>query len=119
MPAIISGADYATFINTFRCQPSNQQEVVRINVDIIEQVASTFPGFISAAVHRSTDGTRVFNYLQWESAEHLAAMQRSPEFQAIGRRLAGLIEFEPHQCEVVYVGRQGQEPAAGDPSRLL
>ena len=119
MPEIASGTEHATFINTFRCQPSNQQEVVRINVDIIEQVASTFPGFISAAVHRSTDGTRVFNYLQWESAEHLAAMQRSPEFQAIGRRLAGLIEFEPHQCEVVYVGRQGQEPAAGDPSRLL
>ena len=73
-------------------------------IDIVEQVASTFPGFVSAAVHRTTDGTRVFNYLQWESAEHLAAMQRSPEFQAIGRRFAGLIEFEPHQCEVVYVG---------------
>jgi quinol monooxygenase YgiN len=104
MPAIITGAEYATFINTFRCQPSNQEEVGRINVDIVERVASTFPGFVSAAVHRSTDGTRVFNYLQWASAEHLAAMQRSPEFQAIGRRLAGLIEFEPHQCEVVYVG---------------
>ena len=58
MPAIITGAEYATFINTFRCQPSNQEEVVRINVDIVEQVASTFPGFVSAAVHRSTDGTR-------------------------------------------------------------
>jgi quinol monooxygenase YgiN len=117
MPAITSGAEYATFINTFRCQASNQEEVVRINVDIIEQVASAFPGFISAAVHRSTDGTRIFNYLQWESAEHLAAMQRSPEFQAIGRRFAGLIEFEPHQCEVVYVGQQGQEPQPRDPSR--
>jgi hypothetical protein len=46
-------------------------------------------------------------------------MQRSREFQAIGRRFAGLIEFEPHQCEVVYIGQRGQEPAAGDPSRLL
>jgi quinol monooxygenase YgiN len=117
MPAITSGAEYATFINTFRCQASNQEEVVRINVDIIDQVASTFPGFISAAVHRSTDGTPFFNYLQWESAEHLAAIQRSPEFQAIGRRFAGLIEFEPHQCEVVYVGQQGQEPQPRDPSR--
>jgi hypothetical protein len=44
-------------------------------------------------------------------------MQRSPEFQAIGRRFAGLIEFEPHQCEVVYVGQQGQEPQPRDPSR--
>lgn len=107
MPEIASGADYATFINTFRCDPSNQDEVVRINVDIVDQVASTFPGFISAAVHRSADGTRVINYLQWESPEHLAAMQRSPEFQAIARRFAGLIEFEPHECEVVFVRERG------------
>ena len=107
MPEIVSGAEYATFINTFRCQPPNQDEVVRINVDIVDQVASKFPGFISAAVHRSADGTRVFNYLQWESAEHLTAMQRSPEFQAIARRFAGLIEFEPHECEVVHVGKRG------------
>jgi quinol monooxygenase YgiN len=102
MAEIVSGSPYATFINTFRCAPENQDEVVRINVDIVEQVASRFPGFISAAVHRSTDGTRVFNYLQWESAEHLAAMQRSDEFRSIARQFAGLIEFEPHQCEVVH-----------------
>jgi quinol monooxygenase YgiN len=103
VPAIVSGAGYATFINTFRCEPSDQEEVVRINVDIIEHVASKFPGFISASVHRSVDGTLVANYLQWQSAEHLAAMQRSSEFQAIARRFAGLVQFEPHQCEVAHV----------------
>lgn len=103
MPAIVSGAGYATFINTFRCEPSDQEEVVRINVDIIERVASKFPGFISASVHRSVDGTLVVNYLQWQSTEDLAAMQRSSEFQAIARRFAGLIQFEPHQCEVAHV----------------
>src|SRR5215210_2908036 len=108
MPEIVRGAEHATFINTFRCEPSNQDEVVRINVDIVDQVASTFPGFISATVHRSTDGTRVFNYLQWESAQYLAAMQGSPEFQAIARRFAGLIEFEPHECEVAHIGERGR-----------
>jgi quinol monooxygenase YgiN len=107
MPEIVRGAELATFINTFRCEPSNQDEVVQINIDIVDQVASRAPGFISATVHRSTDGQRVFNYLQWESAEHLAVMQRSAEFQAIARRFAGLIEFEPHECEVVYVGDRG------------
>jgi heme-degrading monooxygenase HmoA len=81
MPEIIRGDQYATFINTFRCDPRDQAEVVQINVDIVDQVASGFPGFVSASVHRSTDGTRVINYLQWESAEHLAAMQRSAEFR--------------------------------------
>ncbi len=102
MPEIVSGAEYATFINTFRCDPANQEEVVRINIDIVDQVASSSPGFIAAAVHRSIDGTRVVNYLQWESSEHLAAMQRAPEFQAIARRFTGLIEFDPHQCEIVH-----------------
>jgi quinol monooxygenase YgiN len=46
-------------------------------------------------------------HLHWESAEHLAAMQRSPEFQAIARPFAGLIEFEPNECEVVHVGERG------------
>jgi quinol monooxygenase YgiN len=108
MPEIVAGAEYATFINTFRCEPAHQDEVVRINVEIVDQVASTFPGFISASVHRSTDGTRVFNYLQWESAEHLAAMQGSPEFQAIAGRFAGLIEFDPHECEVVHIGERSR-----------
>jgi quinol monooxygenase YgiN len=109
MPEIRREASYATFINTFRCEPDSQDEVVRINLNIVEQVASAFPGFISASVHRSTDGTRVFNYLQWETADHLAAMQRSPEFAAIARRLAGLIEFDPHQCEVAHV-TEGNRP---------
>jgi heme-degrading monooxygenase HmoA len=103
MPEIRSAGSYATFINTFRCRPEDQAEVVEINVDIVEQVAWTFPGFISASVHRSTDGTRVVNYLQWETAEHLSAMQRSSEFQAIARRFSGLIEFEPHEFEVAHV----------------
>ena len=103
MPEIRPEAEYATFINTFRCRPADQDEVVQINVDIVEQVASACRGFISASVHRSTDGTRVFNYLQWETAEDRAAMQRSVEFQAITRRFVGLIEFDPHQCRVVHV----------------
>ncbi|KAA0016544.1 antibiotic biosynthesis monooxygenase [Antrihabitans cavernicola] len=62
-----------------------------------------FPGLVSATVHGSVDGTRVINCLRWESAEQLAALQRSPEFQQIARGFAGLIEFDPRQCEVVHV----------------
>jgi heme-degrading monooxygenase HmoA len=109
MPEIRSDPGYATFINVFRCQPANQDEVVQINIDIVDVVASTFPGFISASVHRSIDGTRVINYLQWETPEHLAALQRSAAFQAVARRFAGLIEFEPHECEVVHVAQKREE----------
>ena len=106
MPQIVCGTAHATFINTFRCEPADQDEVVAINVEIVERVAKAFPGFVSAAVHRSTDGTRVINYLQWESSADLAAMQRSSEFQAIARRFEGLIAFDPHQCEVVHIAER-------------
>ena len=102
MPAIDLGATYATFINAFRCRPGDQDRVVELNIDIIENVAVHQPGFISATVHRSIDGTRVINYLQWETAQHLAAMQQSPAFGQIAQQLRGLIEFDPHQCEVVH-----------------
>jgi quinol monooxygenase YgiN len=103
MPTIEPHPSYVTYINSFRCEPSAQDEVVRINIDIVNDVAATSPGFISASVHRSTDGTMVFNYLQWESAAHLEAMQASPQFRAIASRFAGLIVFEPHRCDVVHV----------------
>ena len=102
-PTIVPGAGYATFINVFKCKPADQDEVVRINIDIVEQVAKGAAGFISASVHRSTDGMRVFNYLQWQTPEHLDAMQRSLQFAEIARRFAGLIEFEPHEVVVVHV----------------
>ncbi len=106
VPNINENADYVTFINTFRCRPEDQDEVVRINADLIDQVAMGRPGFISASVHRSSDGTRVFNYLQWETAEDLTNMQESAEFRGIASRFAGKIEFEPHQCEVVHIGER-------------
>jgi hypothetical protein len=49
------------------------------------------------------DGTRVINYLQWRTAGDLAAMQRSAQFQEIARGFAGLIEFDPHEVEIVHV----------------
>jgi quinol monooxygenase YgiN len=108
MPEIIKDPNYATFINTFRCEPANQDEVVRINMDIVDQVASKLPGFVSATIHRSVDGTRVINYLQWESADALDAMQKSAEFQAIARRFAGIIEFDPHECKVIHVAEKSR-----------
>jgi hypothetical protein len=110
MPVIAVGAEYATFINTFRCAPENQDAVVQLNVDIVEHVARPFPGFVSATVHRSLDGTRVINYLQWRTAEDLTAMQRSPQFQHLAGGFAGLIEFDPHEVEVVHTAASG-EPA--------
>jgi quinol monooxygenase YgiN len=107
MPRIDPSGQYATFINTFRCRPEDQDEVVRINIEIVEQVASRHNGFVSAAVHRSTDGTRVINYLQWRSADDLHAMQISAPFQRLAAGFAGLIEFDPHEVTVAHTNERG------------
>ena len=38
------------------------------------------PGFVSSSWHRSTDGTTVVNYAQWDDAEAMHAAHRQPEY---------------------------------------
>jgi heme-degrading monooxygenase HmoA len=39
------------------------------------------PGFISISVHRSLDGRRIVNYVQWQSRELLQSAHKAPEFR--------------------------------------
>jgi len=42
-------------------------------LDLLDQATAVVrlaPGFISANLHRSLDGTKVAMYAQWQSAEH-------------------------------------------------
>ena len=43
MPDIVAGAGYATFINTFRCAPEDQETVVQLNVDTPSVWPASFP----------------------------------------------------------------------------
>jgi heme-degrading monooxygenase HmoA len=39
------------------------------------------PGFLSIILHRSTDGKRIVNYIQWQNRELLQKAHHSPEFR--------------------------------------
>ena len=39
------------------------------------------PGFISISVHRSLDGRRIVNYVQWQNRDLLQSAHKSPEFR--------------------------------------
>ena len=55
------------------------------------------PGFSSANIHVSTDGTRVVNYAQWDSAEAYAAMLADSEARVHMEEAAALASsFDPH-----------------------
>ena len=66
-----------------------------------ENVMRKQPGFISANIHRSLDGTKVANYAQWRSKVDLEAMQKNPEAGVHMKEAAALADsFEPILYEV-------------------
>lgn len=71
MPVIRVGS-MVTQINVFTVEPDRQQPLIDYLAEAA-QVASEVPGWMSASLHRSLDGTRVVNYAQ---SEDLDAAQR-------------------------------------------
>ena len=67
MVTIAKDKDGVTLINVFTVAPQNQQRLVDVLVDATQTVMRKQPGFISANIHRSFEGTRVTNYAQGSS----------------------------------------------------
>ncbi|MET9260994.1 antibiotic biosynthesis monooxygenase family protein [Amycolatopsis sp. NPDC004079] len=93
---ISTDADVATLINVFTVAPEKQQALVKVLTTATEEVIGRRPGYVSANIHASTDGTRVVNYAQWTSAEALQAMFADPECQEHMSVALALAECEPH-----------------------
>jgi hypothetical protein len=68
VPIIRANAGIITQINVFTVPDGNQQALIDLLADSA-RFAKTVPGWISASLHRSLDGTRVVNYAQGESLE--------------------------------------------------
>jgi ketosteroid isomerase-like protein/quinol monooxygenase YgiN len=62
-----------TYVNVFSCKPENQQALSEAIRKETEDIVRHMPGFVSANIHCSTDGTRVANYAQWND---LAAFEQ-------------------------------------------
>lgn len=68
MPEIRANEGVITQINVFTVLPENQQRLIDVLIEAANS-ARTVPGWLSASLHRSLDGTRVVNYAQCESYE--------------------------------------------------
>lgn len=111
----ISVADgYYTLVNMFTVRPEDQRRMYDEIVDVTG-VIRRFPGFVSANVHLSEDGTRVVNYAQWRSREEFEAMQTHPSVQDHFRRCRALAEIDSVFCSVDFAhgGAGGPRPAGG------
>jgi heme-degrading monooxygenase HmoA len=103
MPDIDKANGVVTQITTVKLTPDNQDEVLKLMTERARFMA-TQPGFVSVALHRSKDGSHVVNYVQWTSAEKLAAAHHSPEFRKQWPRFGEIArEIEPCLYDVVHV----------------
>ena len=104
MVTIAKNNDVVTLINVFTVAPKDQQRLVDVLVEATQAVMRKQPGFVSAYIHRSLDGTRVTNYAQWRSREAFEAMLQNQEAaEHMGEAARVAEKFEPHLYEVTFV----------------
>jgi quinol monooxygenase YgiN len=101
MATIQKGRDVLTLINVFTVSREDQQKLADLLVEATEKTMKRQPGFVSASIHRSLDGTKVVNYAQWRSQADFEAMQKNPEARPHMEAAAALARFDPMLCEVV------------------
>ncbi len=104
MVTISTEQDVLTLVNVFTVAPEDQQRLLYVLVEATEGVMNKLPGFVSANLHKSLDGTKVTNYAQWRTREDFEAMLEHPDAGVHMREAARIAEkFEPHLYEVAFV----------------
>src|SRR5262245_58665057 len=92
-----------TQITVIESEPDKQGEALSLMAERARFMARQ-PGFISISLHRSLDGRRIVNYVQWQSRELLHSAHQAPEFRKEWRRFDNMTdEIDPHLYEVVRV----------------
>ena len=100
MSKIEKGNKILTLINVFTVDAEKQNQLIALLVEATDKTMKRLPGFISANIHRSLDGTRVVNYAQWESMSAFEAMRQHPDAMPHMKAAAALAKFDPILCEV-------------------
>lgn len=102
MIVIDINSEIITGILVYTTLPNRQQEIFETLQNYIETVVKTIPGFISASLHKSLDGTRVANYAQWQNNEYYDAFFALPETQALIDRLLQFSQCEKSRYTINY-----------------
>jgi heme-degrading monooxygenase HmoA len=103
MPTIQSGQQPVTQITIVEPEPGKQDEALSLMSERA-RFMSRQPGFISISLHRSLDGRRIVNYIQWENRDLLHAAHQSPEFRKEWGHFDDLTDdIDPHLFEVARV----------------
>jgi quinol monooxygenase YgiN len=88
-------APVITLINVFEVAPERQEHLVTLLDRATEDVMRSLPGFVSANIHRSLDGTHVANYAQWASEADFQHMLKNPHVQSHMKQISALAKATP------------------------
>src|SRR5260370_39176904 len=103
MPRMRKEAQAVTQITFIEVEPEKQQEALSLMTERAHFMARQ-PGFISISLHRSLDGRRIVNHVQWQNRELLQAAHKSPDFRKAWRKFDDLTaQIDPHPYEVTQV----------------
>jgi len=75
--------------------PDNQQKLIDLLTQATDLSVRRAKGFVSAALHRSLDGTKVTMYAQWQSMEAYQAMRGDPVAIPYLTDALAIATFEP------------------------
>ncbi|MFG1711044.1 antibiotic biosynthesis monooxygenase family protein [Nonomuraea sp. M3C6] len=112
MAATSPQPDAMTLINVFVVEPDNQQKLVEMLTWAAENVMGKQPGYRSAHIHRSLDGTKVAVYAQWRSREDFEGLANNADAAAHMGRVRALASFEPVLYEDVFTHQTTTDPSA-------
>src|SRR5258705_7946691 len=101
MTTISKDTNLVTFINVFTVDAANQQQLVKLLTRVTDRFVRHAPGFISSALHRSVDGTKVTMYAQWRTIEDYETMRKNPAPLPYLQEARPIAKFEPGMYEVV------------------
>jgi quinol monooxygenase YgiN len=108
MPQIRSDNQPVTQITIVEAEPDKQAEALALMTERARFMAAQ-PGFVSISLHRSLDGGRIINYVQWSSREELQAAHKSPQFRKEWDRFDRMTDdIDPHLYEVCQIMEAGR-----------
>jgi quinol monooxygenase YgiN len=103
MPHIQKDNQTVTQITVIEAEPERQQEALSLMAERARFMARQ-PGFVSISLHRSLDGRRIVNYVQWQNRDLLQEAHKSPNFRKDWRKFDDLTDqIDPHLYEVAEV----------------
>src|SRR5438309_412210 len=103
MPRITKDNQTVTQVTFIEVEPEKQPEALSLMTERARFMARQ-PGFISISLHRSLDGRRIVNYIQWKSRDLLESAHKSPEFRKEWSHFGHVTDdIDPHLYEVALV----------------